>query len=1403
MKTSCRTCIATITCLIYVSAHAQQFTDLSALTGFNATGKNHGVAVGDFNGDGLDDIYVCRGDGPNLLYVNQGNFVFEESAAAFRVDFPGNTTCALWFDMDNDGDLDLFLGNAFEPNILYRNDGHQFSEVSAQYGIDVTTGNVRSVNAVDFDGDGDLDLYIAVVLQQNILWRNDGTHFTNVIAESGIDLQGRSLGAVFFDYDLDGYQDLYQTQDGFDGNFLYRNNGDGTFTDVSVISGIASASFGMGATIGDINGDGYPDIYLTNLDTNRLFVTIAPGMYTEIATAAGVADIGMGWSCFFFDYDNNTMQDLYVSNDSYFGIPGHGKIRNKLYTNQGDLTFVADDFTGGVQNEYGSYGAACADFDQDGRLDLAVANEGPNDGNQIFRNTGPAGNYIALRLTGVQSNHFAIGSRVVLYAGGKQQSQQLTAGAGYASQNSNTLHFGLGDLPSIDSVVIFWPSGLRQKSGQLRAGKTYSITEGQRILATGQVVWTEPPFPTKHDDVTVFYDASLGNGALAGFQGVVYAHTGVITSASAHGNDWRHVIGNWGSPDPRVQMTREEEDIYSLSYNIAQFYNVPDHEEVQQMAFVFRNVNGSIVGRDTDGSDIFTDVYPSGSGLAVLLRSPSSSDMILYEDDSLLVDVLVSTAVLLEIYDNDVLLFSEMTDAVYMYVHPVSTGNHQLRIEATRDTTTITITRDYFVIPRVPDRVDPPLGIAGGMNYYTDSTYLFQLYAPLKEFAFLLCPENQYKPDIAFQMQLSEDATTYWIELPKSSFAGGKNTYQYLLSGGIRVADPFSTVVLDPFNDAWVSPEVMATLPPYPDGMTSGVVTAFDVEYTPYDFAITEFNKPDKDKLIIYELLLRDIVETHSFTTLMDSLDYFVRLGINAIELMPVNEFEGNNSWGYNPSYHMAIDKYYGTRDQLKALIDAAHARGIAVIFDVVYNHVFSQSPLAQMYWDATNFRPTAESPYLNVVARHPFNVGYDVNHESPASKAWVKQILTYLITEFNVDGFRFDLSKGFTQRNSGNDAGLMAQYDAGRIAILKDYADHIWNLDPDSYVIMEHFADNSEETELSNYGMMLWGNHNHDFSQAAKGFQANMAWSNYKVRGWNDPHLISYMESHDEERLVFRVLNEGAMSGNYNTRQLTTALRRIEAASTLFYSIPGPKMLWQFGEMGYDFSINRCVNGTINNNCRLDPKPIRWDYLDDYRRERLRRLTAALTHLRTDYPTFSTDDFVFADGNLFVKTVHLNHPEMDAAVLVNFRVINSEVIPKFQYPGVWYEYFTGDSIAVTDTEARITFGPGEYRIYTSKRISPPDGVISAIHDPLSGAIAVFPSVVSGSDWIYGLLPTTTAIRSVIFTSLAGHPHAVRFESDGEDGFRCEMPGQLPAGMYLVTVQTAEGHRYVSRVIKQ
>ena len=776
-------------------------------------------------------------------------------------------------------------------------------------------------------------------------------------------------------------------------------------------------------------------------------------------------------------------------------------------------------------------------------------------------------------------------------------------------------------------------------------------------------------------------------------------------------------------------------------------------------------------------------------------------DEIITLGDSLLISVEINKSVQLEIRDNDQLIFQDTTQNAEFYFQPATSGPHNLLITAFEGDDFRSISRRYFVINNEQVAEDPPIGVRNGLNY-SEGSYIFQLEAPGKDYVFFLCPANSFAFDENFLMKKSVDGNLFWIELPRSIFEEGQHTYQYLVDGNITIADPYSKVVLDPSNDPFLNADFLEELPPYPAG-TSGIVTAFQPEEQEFDWQNDDFEPAANTDLVIYELLIRDFLADHSYQSLIDTLDYLDRLGINAIELMPIQEFEGNISWGYNPSFHLAVDKYYGSVTELKQFIDEAHARGIAVILDVVFNHAFSQSPLAQLYWDQANFRPAEDNPWLNVIPRHPFNVGYDFNHESILTKNWVKRSLERWIQEFNFDGFRFDLSKGLTQTNSGNDANRMSQYDASRIAILKDYADFIWELDPDSYVIMEHFADNREEIELSEYGMMLWGNVNWQFSQAAEGRRSDLEGADYTVRGWSKPHLISYMESHDEERLMVRVLNSGESAGNYSTRNLRTALKRVEAASAIFYSIPGPKMLWQFGELGYDFSINYCPDGTISDQCRLAERPIRWNYLMNENRERLNQVTSALIHLKTNYPTFATDDFTFSDGNFFLKTVHLNHPDMDAVTLANYRVTNSDINPKFQHPGTWYEYFSGDSIIVEDVNERITFLPGEYRIYTSERITLPEGlVITSIEDEKNIIeLTIAPNPIRVGDRINFQLPEPYKLKRLYLSDVKGSKIELEFESSGSE-VQLDLPSFLSAGTYILSGYT-DGATYITRLIVQ
>ncbi len=921
----------------------------------------------------------------------------------------------------------------------------------------------------------------------------------------------------------------------------------------------------------------------------------------------------------------------------------------------------------------------------------------------------------------------------------------------------------------------------------------YILLLSPYTAAISQVVTTDPLFPSISDNVTIFFHADEGNKALSGFQGPVYAHTGLITEQSSDGADWKNVVGNWGTADGRVLMTNMGDDLYTLSYNIQQFYNIRADQEVKQLAFVFRNVDGSIVGRAADGSDIYTDIFPEDQGLIVSVLSPTS-DKVILTGDSLLVQIQMNEIANLVVKDNGELVRTELTDNLSFYITPLVVGLHELEIQATLGNEVVTERVEYFVVDAELARKNPPEGTRLGMNRL-DSSFVFQLYAPGKSSVFFLCPENNFSFDEEYLMNVSSDGSTFWIELSPTIFDAGRNAYQYLVDGEIMIADPFAEVVLDPQNDPFISVSSLNELPPYPES-ASGVVSVFDLEERTFEFLYANNDRPEISDLVIYELLIRDFLGDHSYLSLIDTLDYLASLGVNAIELMPIHEFEGNISWGYNPSYHLAVDKYYGTRDELKLFIDEAHKRGMAVILDVVFNHVFGQSPLARLYWDAANSRPAEDNPYLNPIPRHPFNVGYDVNHESEASNIWVKRNLEQWVNDYQFDGFRFDLSKGLTQTFSGDDANFMARYDPSRIAILKEYADFIWSLDSGAYVIMEHFADNEEERELADYGMLLWSNNNFQFAEAAMGYRSDLGGADYTQRGWEQPHLIAYMESHDEERIAHKIFQFGNEASAYSTRNLETAMDRLKAINTIYFSIPGPKMMWQFGELGYDFSINYCQDGTIQERCRVDPKPIRWDYLEVEARKELMETISSLIYLRTQFPTFSTEDFVF-DGSAdpYLKRLLLTHPEMDVVVLANFDISSRSVNPSFPSAGTWYEYLSEDSLTVTDPFQPLTFQPGEYRLYTSKRVERvTDNVITNINPDLDDAtFTLFPNPVQiGAELIIeaeefnGERLSAVKLRSVIGTEhlISAYQHGTKLSF--------VIPVHVPKGIYMIHVKVSD-----------
>ncbi|GMT44354.1 MAG: hypothetical protein IEMM0006_0186 [bacterium] len=835
-----------------------------------------------------------------------------------------------------------------------------------------------------------------------------------------------------------------------------------------------------------------------------------------------------------------------------------------------------------------------------------------------------------------------------------------------------------------------------------------------------QVVSAVPAFPAASDSVTITFDAAKGDAGLKDFTGDVYAHTGVITVNSTSSLDWKYVKADWNVNIPACKMTYLGNNLWQLKItpSIRAYYGVPSGEKILKLAFVFRSADGSKTGRNTDGSDIFYNVYQAGI-TSVQITLPANKPDIVDLNDTVVVQGnsanADSTYLLL---DNQVLVADTTSSFSYKIVAR-QYGRHWIIAKAVKGSTTV-YDSVYYYVNRAPVVAALPDGVRDGINYINDSTVTLSLYAPHKKYIFAIGDFSNWEVGDKWAMNITPDSNRFWIKItgltPKKEYI-----FQYLIDGTIRIGDPYADKVSDPWNDQYISPKTYPNLIKYPKGKTTGIATVLQTGQTPYPWKVTGFKAPKPENLVVYELLVRDFTKGHTFDDIIDTLGYLKRLGINAIELMPVSEFEGNSSWGYNPNYYFAPDKYYGPKNTFKAFVDSSHAKGIAVIMDMVLNHAYGTNPFVMMYWNSAKNQPAADNPWFNQTSPNPeYHWGYDFNHESSATKRFVDSVNHYWISQYKVDGFRFDFTKGFTNTPGNGNA-----YDQSRINILERMAHHIWSYKSNAYVILEHFTANSEEKVLTDYGMSVWGNLNNNYNQATMGYVNNsdFSWISYEKRGFTNPAgVMGYMESHDEERLMYKNEQFGDSSGTYNIRNIPTALKRMELAGAFFFAIPGPKMIWMFGELGYDYSID--YNG------RVGEKPIRWDYYQDMNRKHLYGVWSALIHLKETQSVFQTKNYNL-DVSGAEKQIHLTDTSMDVTVLGNFNVTQQSITPNFQKTGWWYNYFSGDSINVTNTNAAITLTPGEYRLYTTKRLTRPDfilGVPQNTQNAIGENLSIYPN---------------------------------------------------------------------------
>ena len=799
--------------------------------------------------------------------------------------------------------------------------------------------------------------------------------------------------------------------------------------------------------------------------------------------------------------------------------------------------------------------------------------------------------------------------------------------------------------------------------------------------------------------------------------------------------------GSWTASNEASKFTYNAgSDTYTKTITPTTYYNTTG---IGKIGFLIKAKDGT---GDKKSQDILAEV----GTFQLTLNTPTENSSTIITSGSNLTIAATNTGgnASYVLKSNGATINSNTATTNYSYTQTAINSNQNYQLEVTQGT--ITFVKKFTVI------IDPgvasetmPAGLLEGINYNTsDATRAtLVLDAPLKDFIYVAGSFNDWQPSAAHSMKKDPVTGKFWLEL--TGLTSGTNyTYQYWVGEStpitnspvlVKTADPYSTLVLSPYDDPGVPSTTYPNMPVYPVGQQREV-TVLQTGQTPYAWSAetTNFVKPEKDKLVVYELLVRDFDAARNYQSIIDKIDYFKNLKINAIQLLPVMEFEGNESWGYNTSFHMALDKFYGSSNKLKEMIDICHKNGIAVILDIALNHAFGRNPMVRMWMNDADGdgwgNPTTENPYFNTEAKHSYNVGEDFNHQLPLTQNYVKRVIKHWIQEYKIDGFRWDLTKGFTQNCPSSVAGgqdnCTNQFQADRVTVLKTYADYSWSLDPTHYVIFEHLGGNTEEQQWANYrisgdadgiskGIMMWGKMTDNYNELSMGYPANISGMISSSRGFTANRLMGYAESHDEERLMYKNLQFGnATNPAHNVKTLDVALSRMSAIGAVSLLVPGPKMIYHFGELGWDLSIFTCNNGSVNTpndaisgDCKLDTKPQpQWvnNWTTTNSRSKIYTEWAKMITLKTTEAVFSgtatINNSSSLSQNIKITNAALASTQLrDVVIIANFDVTAKDVPTGFPYTGDWYNLMDNTSINVTDASAPITVEAGGFRIYGNK----------------------------------------------------------------------------------------------------
>ncbi len=854
----------------------------------------------------------------------------------------------------------------------------------------------------------------------------------------------------------------------------------------------------------------------------------------------------------------------------------------------------------------------------------------------------------------------------------------------------------------------------------------------------------------------------------------VYAHIGVtLTSAPS---TWVHVIGDWADKDPKKKFVKNSNGLWELNIGtINSYFGITDSsEEVAKIAIIALNAAGT-----AQTGDNFIDVLPAGFQVSLEYDAPS---LVLSAAKTINFTVNASQAATLTLSVDGTQIATASNVKELTKGYAFNTKGKFYTVTATASNGSETVSKEVTVAyPEPSTQANYPGGVPKqGAVKNADGTVTFCVAAPNKSSVILIPSWDNYQTlnKNVMKYQDYQGFRYFWITTAEKLADNVDYPYYYLVDGTVKVADPYAKMMLDPYSDKWLPTSCFPDKPAYPYELFDDTMLAVyrgDIDDYNWDDATKNFVIPDKKALTIYELLIRDWTgdgddqdgkSFGTFKTALPKISHLVSLGVNAVEIMPVMEFNGNSSWGYNTNGYMALDKAYGSPKDMRDFIAECHRNGIAVILDIVFNQADGLHPWYQMYDIKSN-------PFFNAEAPHDYSVLNDWNQDCALVMNHWKDVLTYWLEAYKVDGFRFDLVKGLGS-NSSYGSGT-DRYNQSRIDNMITLHNAIKAVNPNALHINELLGDASEDKAMGADGQMNWSKVCNGSYQYAMGFaDGNGDTKGFYAPNWsrNLGETVDYAESHDEPRVASKVRVYGHSSVKYTSSATkdnikSATVKRLGAVAAQMLMCPGAKMLWQFGELGADEEQGSELE-------KLRAIAPQWNLMNNTHRNALFENYQALCYLRRNNPD------LFANGTCVLTGFNNT---LTAGRTIRVTNGNKEVIDFFN-PAV-----SGAALTVTATATKLNQNNCQLVTASEGTTATLTGTGSSVSVSLPAhSFAVFATKdVSEIDEISADLNGSNV---VVYTE----PGRIVIEGDYNSAEVYNMQGmrfsslEVPAGLYIVRV---------------